>query len=597
MIRYGLTLAGIFALSGLVNAQTQISYTGSNVTGQLVLTRTVNPMALGAARTLSVRTTQGVRSTVDDAPDPVFGIFDEVPRALKRLRPEPEVTADSLKAALAPRAALGLPTVAGLPLSDSAGFGFNGLTHLEQRSANNGNQFSTEPPNPSIAVANGYVLLGVNNAVQVYTTAGVPLLPRVLSSNELYGVSPAINRATGDNGVYPTDMRVFYDHSINRWFVIQRAQDYDIFGNIVGKSHLYMAVSQTGNPTGAYNIYVMETTDDVGNPVCPCMADYPMIGADQNGLYISSNQFNSFSETFVSAQVHAISKAGLATGATTPTIVRIKLPFTTGYEFAIHPAMTPAGASYFVANGGVQYFISTRNNSDNKMAMFALVNTASLATSTPSLTMIQILVNTLSYVMPDVATQKTGPIPYGTSVGGILSFIDGGDTRIQAAVYAGGRIYATIATAVNDETGRQVVGGAYVILSPTYRNGVFATSMVRQGYFSVRGNHLIRPAIGVTATGRGAIAATLVGPDHFPSSVYLPIETFSGPSAIYRTATGSAPQDGFTGYTGFGAGLARWGDYSTSFTASDGSIWMVVQYIPNLPRHPQANWGTFISKY
>ena len=225
-------------------------------------------------------------------------------------------------------------------------------------------------------------------------------------------------------------------------------------------------------------------------------------------------------------------------------------------------------------------------------------NTASLATASPNLSMVQIAVQIVNYSTPNIATQKPGPLSYGSTVGALLPYIDGGDNRIQAVTYAGGRIYTTFATALNDDDGNEVVGGAFVVLSPTYRGGLVSAPLLRQGYFLVRGNHLLRPAIGVNAAGHGAIAATLVGPGYFPSSVYLPFETFSGPSSVMLAASGSAPEDGFTAYSG-GAnpGLARWGDYSSPFVAPDGSLWMAVEYIPNLPRSQYANWGVFVSKY
>jgi hypothetical protein len=592
--------ACLLACSSLPAQQTTYNNI-TNVTGQLVLTRTVNPSLLGAARTLSVRTSRAANKTAGDIESTLEGgIFDEVPRILQRLAPPigMPATSESLKSALASaRFAIGLQTVTGLPVNlNSGAFGFNGLTHLDQVSSNSGNQYNTEPPNPSIAVANGYVLLGVNNAIQVYSLLGAPLLPRVLSSNELYGVSPAIIRSTGVNGVYPTDMRVFHDQGINRWFVLQRAQDYNVFGDEINSSHLYMAVSQTPDPTGAYNIYVMNTTDS-GNILCPCLADYPSIGADQYGFYISSNEYNINSHTFVNAQIHAISKQALLSGVAGPTTFRIQLPFTTGYEFAIHPATTPPGASYFAASNGVQYFVSTIGNSTSgsKLAVYALSGTASLLTPNPGMTMVQVTVSSLNYIAPNVVSQKPGALPYGSTLGYFTPIvIDGGDTRIQAVTYAGGRIYTTMATALNDETGHEVVGGGFVILSPTFRNGVLSAPPIRQGYFAVRGNHLLRSAIAVNAQGRGGIAATLVGPDHFPSSVFLPIETFSGPTSVQVAAAGSAPQDGFTGYQD---GVARWGDYSTPFVTSDGSLWMAVEYIPSLPRSQFANWGIFISKY
>src|SRR5262249_7417189 len=153
--------------------------------------------------------------------------------------------------------------------------------------------------------------------------------------------------------------RAFYDQGINRWFVLQRAVLNDIFGNPLPQSRLYLAVSQSGNPTGTYNIYTMDTTDP-GNFFCPCFSDYPQIGADQYGFYISTNQFNSVYSYFVDANILAISNPALSSGAANPTAARFLIPFSTGFEFAIQPASTPPGASYLAVNGGAEFFLSTQ---------------------------------------------------------------------------------------------------------------------------------------------------------------------------------------------------------------------------------------------
>ena len=253
-------------------AQGQTYYAGGSVTGQLVLVRTVNPLAT-AAQTLRM---MGAAPRVAEVPrDP--GPLLRPPRL-----PLGKTQLPGLLQPLLGSGPLGALTESvdamagseGLPVAfASALFGFNGLTHLDQRLANNGRQFSVEPPNPSIAAGNGYVLAGVNNAIQVYNQSGAPLLPRVLASNELFGVQAAIDWSTGINGVYPTDMRVFFDHSVNRWFVLQRAQGYDVSGAPLNNSRLYLAVSQTADPVGIYNIYEMDTTNG-SSAGCPCIADY-----------------------------------------------------------------------------------------------------------------------------------------------------------------------------------------------------------------------------------------------------------------------------------------------------------------------------------
>jgi hypothetical protein len=557
------------------------SYIPSNVTGQLTLVRTVDPR---------LRASQALGAVVSGVPGPEVS---KVPTQF----PHPPVP--RLLGATTP---LLTPPMQSLPVSPSGGFGFDGLTHFDQRQANSGNQLSVEPPSASIAVANNIILEGVNNAVRVYTTAGTTLLP-TLSSNELFGLPPAINRSTGAFGVFPTDMRVYFDQDINRWFVLQRSQDNDLNGNPLNSSHIYLAVTQTPDPVGIYNIYVMDTTH-AANPGCPCVADYPQIGSDQYGFYISANEYNTSTRGFVDAIILAISKSDLASGTVAPPAYRFGARLSTGYEFAIQPASTPPGASHFIASGGVEYFVSSQASfaSDNKLGLWALSNTASLQTATANLLLTQTTVGSLGYSYPGVARQRPGPLPYGSSLTppGSLAFIDGGsDSRVLSVSYAGGRLFATLATLVLDESGRNLVGGAYVILSPTLRGGILAATVIKQGYILTSDNDVLRPAVAVNAQGRGAIAFTLVGPDHYPSAAFVNIDTsVVAPSVIQVAASGAFPEDGFTGYPGgVGTGIARWGDYSTAVTSTDGTIWMVSEYIPNAPRTQLANWGTFVSHY
>jgi hypothetical protein len=559
----------------------QVFYSGSNVTGQLVLARTVNLAQQAQVQHFaSVFSVSGAEQLPKVTPKLLHPAFAKTFSAAASVNTTVPVSALAITSA-------GASTT-----------GFNALSHLDQRMANNGNQFSIEPPSQSIAVFNNYVLEGVNNAVQVYTTSGSPRLGLVVSTNQLFGLDPAINRLTGANGVYLTDMRVFFDQDISRWIVLQRAQDNDILGNSLNSSHLYMAVSKTSDPTGDYYIYIMDTTN-ANHPGCPCVADYPQVGADQYGIHIAVNEFNANGFFFVDAAILSISKASLSSGANTPTAVEFAIPFSTGYEFALQPASTPPGGTHFLASGGLEYFTSTVANSafGNQVAVWAMFNTSSLALNAPNPTLTRAMVFTLPYTFPDVANQRGGATPYGSSLvpTGSLAFLDGGDTRVQSLWYAAGRLYLTLQTGVNDTTGRFVDGGAYIVLSPTYRGGVLAASVLNQGYLVVNNNHLLRPSIAINAQGRGAIAVTLVGPDWHPSAAFIPIQTLGAPSVLQVAAAGTLPEDGFTGYPdGGGFGVARWGDYNTSIVTSDGAIWMVVQYIGSFPRTDFANWNTYI---
>ena len=582
-LRHFLTVAAVAAtVSAPLMAQGQVSYAGQQVTGQLALARVVNlRQQVAQQRTLSFATV--LPETKPKSPP-------------KRLRPPMSASMSTI--ALSSTLQTTQPALSLTVAGSQGAFGFPGLSHRDQREANGGNQWSVEPPNLNIAVANGYVLEGVNNAVHVYDLTGAPALPMVLAGNQVFGLAPAIDRITNVNGPYLTDMRVFYDQGMDRWFIIQRGQDNDWLGNALNQSHLYLAVSRTADPTGDYNIYIMDTTN-AQNPGCPCIDDYPQIGSDQHGFHIAWNEFNTYTENFVDAAILSVSKTALSAGVGAPTAYRFLIPLSTGYEFAIQPATTPPGATNFLGSGGLAYFVSSRATyaSGDRVALWAMTNTSSLATQTPNPALLRIVVPTLVYSYPPTATQRAGPLPYGSSLfpAGQLPLLDGGDSRIQSVSYAGGRLFLTMQSAVQDAQGAYVAGGAYVVMTPTYRGGVVNATVINQGYLFVNGNHLLRPSLAVNAQGRGAVAATLVGPNWYPSAAYIPFEAFAAPSLLNVAGLGTLPEDGFTGYPGgYGVGIARWGDYNSAVAASDGSIWMAAQFVGSYPRSEFANWNTFI---
>jgi hypothetical protein len=87
------------------------------------------------------------------------------------------------------------------------------------------------------------------------------------------------------------------------------------------------------------------------------------------------------------------------------------------------------------------------------------------------------------------------------------------------------------------------------------------------------------------------------GAQNFPSVGYVQLSKHGTASAIHTAATGAGPADGFTGYRFSGAfrNSERWGDYSAA-TDANGNIWFANEYVPNLPRTVNANWGTWIGK-
>src|SRR6266508_5537201 len=149
--------------------------------------------------------------------------------------------------------------------------GFEGLNHYQQRYSRGGNQFSLEPPDQGLCVGNGYVLEAVNDVLNVFHGSGQSVLPdntatnivtgfprnvnHAVDLNSFFGYPPAINRTTGVRGQFVTDPSCLYDAATQRFFLVVLTLETTPGGAFTTVNHLDLAVSQTSNPTGSWNIY------------------------------------------------------------------------------------------------------------------------------------------------------------------------------------------------------------------------------------------------------------------------------------------------------------------------------------------------------
>src|SRR6266850_3284965 len=218
--------------------------------------------------------------------------------------------------------------VSSKPKSNPAlGTHFQGLNFHDQRFANGGNQFSVEPPDQALCAGNGFVLESVNDVLQVYDSAGNALLNsgQAVDLNTFYGYPPAIVRSgpnAGQRGPSVTDPSCLYDQAIGRFVNVVLTLDHvGLTASLNGNNHLDIAVSDTGNPMGTWTIYKLPVqnngTQGTPNHGCNsgfCLGDYPHIGADANGIYLTTNEFAFTGPGFYGAQIYGIGNSALTGG-------------------------------------------------------------------------------------------------------------------------------------------------------------------------------------------------------------------------------------------------------------------------------------------
>jgi len=510
--------------------------------------------------------------------------------------------------------ASGTPDIPGNSIASGAGTAaaWNAISHRDQRLAGTGvyknTQFSLEPPDQGLCVGNGKVVEAVNNALRVYDTSG-NALTAVMPLSQVFGLAPEVVRPAGPFGPFVSDPKCYFDVATNRFFLTELELEVNSAnGNFAGPSDQLIAVSTSGDPTGTWAIYTFSTTD-AGRAGCPCFGDQPLIGADANGFYISTNEFGVFSNAYYGAQLYAISKAALAANAPSPAVTHIDAGPRTlsqgGLAYSVQPATSP-DATFVAANSGTEYFLSTTDWSAgpaigvraNTIEVWALTNTSSLKGASPALALTNIALASELYAQPPNAVQAGGPTPLADLVHDRLELLDTNDDRMNQAVFAAGHLWAAANTAVKPPNGPVVAGIAFFVVNPSDTNGTLTATMAQQGYVGVSSQDVMFPSIGVTPAGKAVMAFSLVGPDFHPSAAYAAISLSSGAGDIHIAGAGALPDDGFTGYDEItpSVGSARWGDYSAAVADVNGNIWMAAEYIPNAPRTLFANWGTFVSE-
>jgi len=449
-------------------------------------------------------------------------------------------------------------------------------------------------------------------------TTGKPLVVEVVNTafagftktgGVVYPVTGDFRLFDQSSTAFLSDPRCYYDSATQRWFFT----DLEL-GTPTGStpSLELVAVSKSPNPFGAYRVFSVTTSDfsNIGGG-CPCFGDFDMIGADANGFYITTNEFDVTGPHFNGTVLYAMSKQGLesaADGSALPTVARYAVTrdaFSAGRNtgpYHLSPASTPPGGS-FAPN--TEFFVESNSataatNGTTKLLVYALTGTNVLATGgIPPL--VDTEVTSEHYAFPPDALQKAGPLVPFTQFGPPLTTcnscnnstgmpeLEADFDAVQEVTYTDGTLYGEIDTGT--ASGKDAVDWFEMAAAPA-GSGTVSAKVTHQGY--VRSSQsLLYPDVVVNASGTGYVGFTLSGPTTYPSAAYVPFRGATGPSgALTVAAAGAAPEDGFTCGTPLTFGC-RWGDYSGG-AVWHGRAYLMTEFIPSTPRDVLTNWGTFI---
>ena len=456
---------------------------------------------------------------------------------------------------------------------------FDGITGPQ----NDNVAFPLEPPDEGLGAGNGYVANFVNVTGGFYNQAG-KLLGKLFYLNTFFREDPATNTS---------DPRVFYDSGAKRWYATMVEYQFDKNFTHITESHVDLATSNTANPTGTWRVFRIRTSD-LNHSNCPCLADYPMLGFDNQNVYVTTAEFTTTLDDYNGAQIYAISKKQLLAGAAKPNMVWFQ-NVGAGGELAGHvqPALT-------YGNAPAEFFVSSTDahgDGSNSLAVWAITNRDAV-TSGHGLPALGVrLVPSEHYRLPPDARTPVGFCagcgPKGEKTTGILATDFDETFEVQ---YINGLLTTTLHTAINI-TGDSAVrsGVAWFVIDPAVagRTVTGQTRVTRQGYIARKGQYMLYPHINMAPDGAMAVVYSITSPTLKPSAAYsvAPPGGAFGPIQVY--AAGQAPDNGFTGTPTYG-GVGRWGDYSNGqIIPGTKQVWLATQYIPN-KGDGATNWGNRI---
>jgi hypothetical protein len=407
------------------------------------------------------------------------------------------------------------------------------------------------PPDPHMAVGPNHVMTTVNSVFGIYDREGNII--KVISADTW------CSAALANPGAF--DPQIIYDHYAGRWFMLWDSQD-----DQTQTAHFIISYSDDENPIGTWYMYALDATVNGSIPSNPkSWGDYPQVGYDDLGIYISSRDFY-FAGGMEGANIRILDKSELYAangGPLTFTDLWSIRTLAGGTTDDLHPTI-----SYDAGNNTAYFMIIPNNSGQSGTYLYKITN--------------PITAPVLSGVALGVSPFNTAPD--ARQLGGSLTIDSGpnGSGLRNAPIIRDDSLYAVhhIANTLYPSSGSI----RYYVIDIT------TNTVVHEVEFGADGFHYIYPSIAVDKDHNVAITYTRSGVTEYAGSYYSTRlasdpQGFS-PSKVMVEGKGYY----YVIYTGT---RNRWGDYLCAALdpVNQENIWLYSEYAAAFNI-----WGTWLTE-
>lgn len=402
------------------------------------------------------------------------------------------------------------------------------------------------PPDTNGAIGPSHFVELINGRYSVYNRAtGAKVQTSTLDQFWLNaGISSG--EATGS-----FDPRIIFDGYSSRWIAVAVANAGSAASNV------QLAISNSSDPTTGWDGFSIDAdaTDNY-------WADFPTLGLDANGVYVSANMFPIAGGTFNTVTILSFPKYALLQSP--PTIInhtKFALESTTDRGISVQPAV-----ALWNSADPAPLLAADNASSADRLNRTNITNGSS---SSPTLsTSIDIIVD--PYTNPPTADQP-----------GTAANLHTGDRRLSATVYQmGGILWAVHSVNVDNRSAIR-----------WYRIDKATNTVLQSGTIADANLSFYFPSIAANTSGEVVIGFSGSSSTQFPSAYAIAgttsggVTTFGSPMLLKAGVSDYQITDPL--------GRNRWGDYSATTVDPNDSrrFWTIQEYVSATDM-----WSTYIAE-
>jgi hypothetical protein len=408
---------------------------------------------------------------------------------------------------------------------------------------------SSVPPDPELAVGRDHVILVVNVAFAIYSKTGAVVKAATTFASLFQNVP-------GCSGMF--DPNVLYDDAYDRY----------IMGLDAAGQYYCVAVSQSGNPMGGWNLYRFPMNSG------GYFFDYPHAGVGRDAIYVGGNMFTGSNGPFSHSRVWALPKMAMYQNQPAAAVQR-SLPvqqYSTPQPLKLHGAAQgdwPADAPH--------YILVERDFNARDHTLFAWNDPFGA--------------NTFSTVGSFNLVTATGvpagmPIAVPQSGAGLLQ---ANDFRPLDFEYRNGYGWAAMTIACNP-------GGGTVNCVRWAQINLSNAAVVQAGVLASNGEHRFFPDLAVNDCNDMVVGYSKSSAGMYPATWVAGRRSSDPPGALQPEVQFKAGEIAYTSSSN-DPSPHRWGDYTGMTIDPDGkTFWYAGQY-SKITGIANRRWGIYIGSF